>query len=108
MAAGNGAFAITVTGIAPFTFAIFGFDVVWNPAFPVINLVGCGLGLVPGSPGLILLVGFADPAGTATLPLALPPVVGLGPLYNQNVMFCPADPTGFAFTPMQRIQAAGL
>jgi hypothetical protein len=108
MAAGNAAFALQITGIAPFTFGVFAFDVVWNPAFPVVNVLGCGLGLVPGSPSLFLALGLANAAGTATFPLPLPAAIGAGPLYNQNVMFCAADPTGFVFTPTQRIQVAGF
>jgi hypothetical protein len=108
MAAGNAAFAIQITGIAPFTFGVFAFDTVWNPLFPVVNAFGCGLGLLPGSPGLILALGLANGVGTATFPLPLPALIGAGPLYNQNVMFCAADPTGFVFTPTQRLQAASF
>ena len=50
----------------------------------------------------------ANAAGTAVLALPLGFPLGAGPLYNQNLTFCPADPTGFVFTPMQSIYAAGL
>lgn len=109
MAAGNLAFAVGMTGLAPFGFGIFAFDVVFAPAFPLINTVGCGLGLVPASPGIIVALALADVAGTAVLPLPLPlGFLGFGPLYNQNLTFCPADPFGFVFTPMQSIYVSGL
>lgn len=108
MAAGNAGWAIGMTGLAPFGFGIFAFDTVFNPAFPIVNAVGCGLGLFPGSPSLIVGLTIADPAGNAVFPLGLGVPLGSGPLYNQNVTFCPADPTGFVFTPLQRIQAAGM
>ncbi|MFY9344741.1 MAG: hypothetical protein WAT39_19775 [Planctomycetota bacterium] len=108
MAVGNLAWTIGVTGIAPGGIAVFAFDTVFNPAYPLFNVVGCGLGLIPGSPTLIAAIAIANPAGTATLPLPLGFPLGAGPLYNQNLTFCPADPTGFVFTPMQSIYVAGF
>lgn len=108
MAAGNLAWGVTIAGLPPLGFGIFAFDTVFNPLYPVINLVGCGLGLIPGSPGIIVGLAPADPFGTATLALPLGFPLGAGPLFNQNLTFCPADPLGFVFTPMQSIYAAGL
>jgi hypothetical protein len=106
MSAGNGAFGVGITGLAPGGIGVFCFDTVFNPAFPLFNVVGCGLGLIPGSPTLLFGITVANPVGTAVLPLLFP--IGAGPLYNQNFSFCPADPTGFVFTPTQSIYAAGF
>jgi hypothetical protein len=100
MVSGNLGWSIGMTGLAPFGIAVFGFDVVFNPAFPLVNGVGCGLGLMVGSPTLVLALALADAAGTA--------VPGVGPLFNQNATWCPADPTGFVFTPMQLLRVGGL
>jgi len=108
MSAGNAAWRIGVGGLPPGQLVLFGFDFVFNPAFPVINGAGCGLGFVLGSPTLVSVFGFANPAGNAVypFPLAVPPL--FGPIYNQNFTFCPADPAGFVVTPMQSIWASGL
>lgn len=108
MASGNAAFAVGMTGLGPFGIGVFGFDTVFNPLFPTVNLVGCPLGLIPGSPGIILGVALADAFGTATLPLPLLYPVGAGPLQNQNFTFCTSDPLGLVFAPMQTIYAAGF
>lgn len=108
MASGNLGWSIGMTGLAPFGIGIFAFDVVFNPAFPLFNVVGCNLGLIPGSPTLVLGLALADAAGNAVFPLPLGVPPGVGPLYNQNLTFCPADPTGFVFTPMQTIYSCGL
>lgn len=108
MASGNVGWAIGMAGLPPFGFGLFAFDAAFNPALPLVNVVGCGLGLFPGSPTLIVGLGIADAAGNAVFPLGLGLPPGVGPLYNQNATFCAADPTGFVFLPMQRIQVAGL
>ncbi len=108
MAAGNLAFAVGMTGLAPFGVGIFAFDTVFAAGFPLVNTVGCGLGLIPASPGIIAALALADAAGTAVLPLPLGFPLGAGPLFNQNLTFCPADPFGFVFTPMQSIYVSGL
>lgn len=112
MAAGSGLFGIGLGGMPAGWPVLWIFDVLmFNPGFPTINAVGCGFGLVPGSPGLVLFGGVADPSGNAVLPLPLVPPslpLGAGPFYNQNVTVCPSDPVlGLVFTPMQTIYAAG-
>lgn len=108
MSAGNGAWGIGVGGLPPGQLVLFAFDFVFNPAFPVINVVGCPFGFVFGSPTLVSVIGFANPAGNALypFPLVVPPLFGA--IYNQNFSFCPADPAGFVVTPMQSIWASGL
>lgn len=106
MVAGNAAFALHLTGLAAAQFCVFAFDTTFDPAFPMINVVGCAIGLVPTSPTLILALAAADAQGVATLPLPLNVPAGAGPLYNQNFSFCASDPTGFVFSPLQRIQAS--
>lgn len=107
MSSGNLAFALGVSGLAPFAPVMWMFDPVPLPAFPLINTVGCGLGLGL-SGGFSWGIGFADPFGVATLavPIAFP--VGAGPLYNQNVALCPSDPTGLVLTPTQQLYAGGF
>jgi hypothetical protein len=112
MAAGNGLFGIGMGGMPAGWPVLWIFDVLtFNPGFPLVNGVGCGLGLVLGSPGLILFGGAADPFGNAVLPLPMVPPslpLGAGPFYNQNVTICPTDPVlGLVLTPMQTIYAAG-
>lgn len=108
MSAGNGGFGITLTGLPPKQIALFAFDYVYNPAFPFINGVGCGFGMVLGSATLSSGAIFADAAGVATyrLPLLVPP--GTGPVFYQGGTFCPADPMGVVITPMYQIAACGL
>ncbi|MCR9246634.1 MAG: hypothetical protein NXI31_16500 [bacterium] len=106
--AGNTGFGLTVSGVAPSRPVLFGLDFAFTAAFPVINGGGCGLGLIPGSPTLVTGIVFADAAGTATYPLALTVLPGFGPLYAQALMLCPADPAGFAVTPMQQVVAGGV
>jgi hypothetical protein len=108
MTAGNLAYGIGVGGVAPGQFVLFGFDFGFNPAFPFLNLLGCGIGFWIPSPTLVTGAAFANAAGNAlfALPLGVPP--GFGPIYNQNFTFCAADPAGFVATPMQSIWASGL
>jgi hypothetical protein len=108
MTAGNGAWRIGVGSLPPGQIVIFGFDFGFNPAFPVINTVGCGLGFWLGSPTLVTAAGFANAVGNAIYPFPLIVPPGFGPIYNQNFTFCPADASGFVVTPMQAIWASGL
>ncbi len=113
MAAGNLGFGIGLGGMPAGWPVIWVFDVaVFNPMFPVINAVGCGLGIIPGSPTLITFGGVADPFGNAVLPLPLVPPnlpLGAGPFYNQNATFCPTDPVlGLVITPMQTVYVSGF
>ena len=113
MSMGNAGFGIGMGGMPPGWPVLFVFDVaVFNPAFPWINTVGCGLGILLGSPSIVTFGGVADGLGNAMLPLPLvPPVfaLGTGPFYNQNATLCPTDPAlGLVITPMQTIYAAGF
>lgn len=107
MVAGNAIFGMTLSGIAPGAAVFFGLDFTFSAAFPLINVGGCGLGLIPGSPTLVPAVVFADPTGTATYPLPLTVLPGFGPIYAQALTLCPADPAGFLVAPMQQIVACG-
>jgi hypothetical protein len=107
MTAGNLAFGLTLGGVPPGSLVLFGVDFVFNPLWPLINVLGCPLGLVLGSPSLVAGLTFASPVGVATfgLPLAVPP--GFGPLYSQAFTLCPVDPAGFIVAPMQQVVASG-
>lgn len=107
MTTGNLGFGVTVSGLPPGQVVIFALDFAYAPALPAINVLGCGLGLVPGSATISATVGFADPLGTATrlLPLAVP--AGLGPIYHQSATLCPADPTGLIVNPLQLLMVCG-
>jgi hypothetical protein len=105
--AGNAGFALGMTGMLPFSICVFGFDTVYSPAFPTINLVGCPLGLTV-SPTLLLFLATTDAAGTATFPISLLGVPVGVTLYNQGFTFCSADPTGFVFSPFQSLTIGGL
>lgn len=107
MTAGNGAFALTLGGLPPGQIALFAFDFAFNPAFPMINGVGCPLGLVIGSATMAVGAAFANPAGVAISPFGLPPIPGLGPIYEQTFTLCPADPAGFVLAPMLQLAAGG-
>lgn len=111
MTAGNGAFAVGYGGMPVGFPMLFLFEVtgLTNTTYPWINTVGCGLGLIPGSPGLVLLSGVAGPTGTATVPLNLGgPSLPLGTtLFLQGATFCAADPSfGLVFTPMSSLYVA--
>lgn len=104
---GNAAWGVGMGGLLPATPCVFGFDVVYNPLFPTINVVGCPLGLTL-SPSLLLFVAVSDAVGDATFPVSLAGVpVGLT-LYNQGFAFCSADPTGFVFSPFRSLTIGGL
>jgi len=96
------AWGIGVGGLPPGWPVLFAFDFAFLPGFPLINAVGCGLGLTALP---IVIGGIADPAGNAVLTLALvPPTLplGAGPFYNQNFTLCPADTVlGLVLTPTQ-------
>ncbi|MFO1031314.1 MAG: hypothetical protein U1F60_09555 [Planctomycetota bacterium] len=104
MSSGNGAWGIGMTGLQPFGLAIFGFDPVFNPGFPMINGVGCPFGLT--APAIVLAT--ADAFGNITAPISLALVpIGAG-IYNQNAAVCPTDPLGYVLTPMQSLVAGGF
>jgi hypothetical protein len=107
MTAGNLGFGLAVTGLPAGQLVVYAFDFAFNPAFPMVNTSGCGLGMFFGSPTLVTGAAFAGPTGTATygLPLAVPP--GFGPIYSQSATLCPADPAGFVLNPMQLIMSCG-
>jgi hypothetical protein len=109
MSAGNPAWGIAVGGLPPGWPVLFVFDFAFLPGFPLINTVGCGLGVTALS---ILFTGTADPLGNAVLPLAmLPPVLplGSGPFYNQNATLCATDPAlGLVLTPTQVVYVSSL
>ena len=108
MVSGNGAFAITVGGLPPGTPVLMAYDVGFNPLFPLINVTGCGLGIIPTSATIVSFFTLAGPGGVAAwgLPLFLPP--GIGPVFNQNLFPCTVDPAGFTLTPMQQITVCGV
>ena len=93
---------IGVGGMPPGWPVLFAFDFAFLPGFPLVNAVGCGLGLTALP---VVFGGVADPAGNAVLTLALvPPTLplGAGPFYNQNFTLCPADTVlGLVLTPTQ-------
>ncbi|MBX3464581.1 MAG: hypothetical protein KF830_15540 [Planctomycetes bacterium] len=113
MTVGNAAFALGHGSLPPGFPMLFVFEVAGlvNTAHPWINAVGCGLGLVPGSAGLIVLTAIADPFGNAVLPL---PLVGATlpvgtALYLQGATLCGADPVfGLVLTPTYTVYAASV
>jgi hypothetical protein len=108
MASGQGGFGLLLGNAPPFTPTLMAFDNIYNPALPVINFSGCGLGLFLGSPTIQTFFAFTDGLGNAGwgLPLNfLPP--GIGPVYAQAFWTCAADPTGFALTEVQQIVVTG-
>ena len=100
---------LTVGGVGPGRPVLFGFDFTFTPAFPVLNSVGCGVGLIPG-PSVVTAFTVADPTGEAAYALPLPFALlpGFGPVYAQAFTLCPLDPAGFVAAPMQRIIACGV
>ncbi|MBM4060463.1 MAG: hypothetical protein FJ265_05115 [Planctomycetes bacterium] len=109
MTAGNARFGFLLTGLPAGQLALIAFDFFHNPAFPLINGIGCGFGFWFGSPTLVSTFVFADLAGNVRypMPLFLPP--GTGPLFYQAGTFCPADPVlGVVITPMYQFSACGL
>tara|TARA_R110002072_G_scaffold46591_13_gene129323 strand:- start:49845 stop:51110 length:1266 start_codon:yes stop_codon:yes gene_type:complete len=107
MTSGNAAFGLGMTGLLPLSFCVFGFDTVYNPLIPMLNLAGCPLGLTI-SPTLLLFVAPTDATGTAVFPIPLAGVPVGATLYNQGFAFCAADPTGFVFSPFQSLTIGGL
>jgi len=107
MTSGNAGFALGMTGMIPGSFCVFGFDTVYSPLFPTINVVGCPLGLTV-SPTLLLFLSPVDAAGTAVFPVSLATAPVGVTLYNQGFTFCSADPTGFVFSPFQALTIGGL
>lgn len=113
MTVGNAAFGLGHGGLPPGFPMLFVFEVTGlsNLSYPWINAVGCGLGLVPGSPGLIPVGVTADGAGNAILPLGLVgPTLPLGTaLYLQGATFCPGDPfLGLVFTALHTVYVASV
>lgn len=89
-----------------FLFEVAGLE---NTAYPWINTVGCGLGLTPGSPGLVPLSAVADPAGNATIALGLvgPSLPPGTTLFLQSATLCDADPAfGLVITPLSSLYVA--
>ncbi|MGE3172747.1 MAG: hypothetical protein AB7O97_08975 [Planctomycetota bacterium] len=108
MVAGNPGFGLTIGGLPPGTPALMAYDAAFNPLFPLINVTGCGLGLLPGTVTLVSFFTLAGPGGVAVWPLPLtflPP--GLGPVYAQGLIPCTADPAGFTLTTTQQVSVCG-
>lgn len=108
MSAGNLAFGITIGGLPANQIMLFAFDYFYNPAFPLINGVGCGFGMILGSPTISSGSVFSNALGVATwrFPLRVP--AGTGPVFYQGGTFCPGDPMGVVITPMYQMAACGL
>ncbi len=105
----NPAWGIGVGGLPPGWPVLFAFDFAFLPGFPLVNGVGCGLGLT----ALPVIFGAAaDPAGNAILSLAMiPPTLplGAGPFYNQNFTLCATDPVlGLVLTPTQTMHVSSF
>ncbi|MGE3171910.1 MAG: hypothetical protein AB7O97_04740 [Planctomycetota bacterium] len=108
MVAGNPSFGLTIGGLPPGTPALLAYDAAFNPAYPLINATGCGLGLLPGSATLVSSFTVAGTGGLAAWPLplvSLPP--GLGPVFAQGLVPCTSDPAGFTLTTTQQIFVCG-
>ena len=102
MTRGMPLFGVDVTGVAPNQLVIFGFDFgAAGPApYPVVNGLGCGLGLTFTSFGFSV---WANAAGTATLPIPFTAAPIGTVLYMQNVTPCAADPLGVILTPALQV-----
>jgi hypothetical protein len=107
MTAGFGGFALGLGGLPPGMPVVFAFDTSIGPLVPL-TASGCGVGLVLGSPTLVSALGIANAAGNAVLPVPLLVPPGTGPVYNQNVTFCPGDPSGLIFSPLRQLYASGI
>jgi hypothetical protein len=108
MTSGNGAFGLAIDSLPPFSPVLMAFDGAFNPAFPLINVSGCGLGLFLGSPTINTNFMLTNAGGAAlwNLPLTfLPP--GIGPIWAQAFYPCAADPAGFAITPTLQVSVCG-
>lgn len=113
MTVGNPAFGLGHGGLPPGFPMLFLFEVggLTNLAYPWFNAIGCGIGLLPGSAGIVTLSATADPAGNAIVPLNLAaPTLPLGTsLFMQALTFCAADPVfGLVFTPMSSIYVSSV
>lgn len=107
--AGNAAFGFVYGGLPPGQLMLLAFDFTFNPAFPLLNGIGCGFGFNFGSPTLVSSFRFADAAGTVRFPLPLLLPAGTGPIFHQAATWCPADPVmGVVITPMLQFSADGL
>ncbi|HEX5054299.1 MAG TPA: hypothetical protein VFZ65_21145 [Planctomycetota bacterium] len=110
MSIANPGFAVGMGGLTPgVSFGIFAFDSVSSPFVSINGPAACPLGLAPG-PGLILVIGGpANAAGTILMPIpfSVGTPVGLF-LHNQNLTFCPAQPSGLAFSRFQTITVGAL
>lgn len=109
MVVGNTGFGVTLGGMGPGSPVLFGFDFTFDPAFPLLNVIGCGVGLIP-SPSVITAFAAADATGTATFALPFPVTIppGFGPIYAQAFTLCGVDPFGFVAAPMQRLTVCGV
>ena len=109
MATGNPAFGLQVNNLPALWPVLFAADIAYDPTFPAINLLGCDLGLFLGSPSLLTHFTLSNAAGQARFAL---PLVGVPPatgsIYAQAFFRCPADPTGFALTPLHHLAVCGL
>lgn len=108
MVSGNAQFEIDITGVIPGSPVLMAIDFAFNPAFPLINTVGCGLGVL-GTTSMMTNFTIASPGGNAGWPLSLALLApGVGPAYSQALFQCPADPTGFALTNTLHLAVCGM
>ncbi len=106
MTAGNPNFGVDLVGLAPNNIVIFAFDFAgFNPAFPMLNTVGCPFGL-----NFATAIGFgalADAAGTAALPISLVGIPAGFQFYMQYVAACPGDAAlGIVITPLYQVRVS--
>lgn len=105
---GNPAFGVDWAGLPPFAGVIVAFDLAFDPAFPMINFVGCPLIMDLVSPSLFIFPAAANAAGRLSLPVSL---VGLPPgvaFYVQYVTGCTADPTGLMLSSGMQVTVTAL
>jgi len=104
--AGNPNAGVDLVGLPPGQFALYIFDNWFNPAFPMINGVGCGLGFNIGSPTLGTTLVFANAAGVASNPLNLTFVPPGAWIYMQIGTPCAADPLGVVLSPLYQLMVS--
>lgn len=109
MTTGAPAYSTDWVGLPPFAPVYLGLDVVFDPAFPLVNATGCPLGLNLISPSLAVLILAADATGRFTFPVSfvgIPP--GIGPFYVQYATLCPADPVaGIVLSSLMHVVISG-
>ncbi|MBM4060899.1 MAG: hypothetical protein FJ265_07355 [Planctomycetes bacterium] len=105
---GVGVWGVDWTGLPPGNLVVAAVDMLWNPALPFVNNVGCGFGLVLGSPSMLVAFGFADPLGRFTYAMSLAGIAPMPPLYLQYATLCAADQQlGFVLSPLFQCFVSG-